>query len=140
MASGYVSPEAARDAYGVAVSAEGEVDDAATAALRTGPVGSSAQFAVEADERSPYSGIRGRQRRLRLNEKAAARLGLGAGDLVEMIGSHAAPLRAWVLVDDGAPADAVGLDGFARRVLGVETGADVTLRKLITVVRPGERV
>ena len=75
-----------------------------------------------------------------MNEKAAARLGLEAGDLVEMIGSHAAPLRAWVLVDDDAPADAVGLDDFARRVLGVETGGDVALRKLITVVRPGARL
>ncbi|MGI9414683.1 MAG: hydantoinase B/oxoprolinase family protein, partial [Hyphomicrobiales bacterium] len=59
VAAGYVSLAAALSAYGVVVTDDGDVDAAATADLRARPVDTLVRFVAEADERSPYSGIRG---------------------------------------------------------------------------------
>lgn len=137
--AGYVSAERAPIDYGVVLDEDGSVDDSSTAARRERLAAEVPRLAVAADERPPYEGIRGRQRRLRLRPELAATLDLEDGDLVELIGRHAAPLRAWVRLDGGAPEEALPLDAFGRRVLGVAAGDRVRLRKLETIVRPGER-
>jgi N-methylhydantoinase B len=134
---GYVSPERARDGYGVELTAGGEVDTAATATQRARLAARRRGWPVVADERDPYEGERGRHRVLRLAPGLAGALGLAAGDLLEMQGRHPAPLRAWVRVDDAAPGDRVALDALGRRMLGVAPGDAVSIRRLAMPPIPG---
>jgi N-methylhydantoinase B len=137
--AGYVSPERARSDYGVALDAGGNVDERATADLRSRIAAAVPALPIVADEAPCYEGIKGRHRVLRLAPGLAAKLALQPNELVELLGGHPAPLRAWVKVDEGAPSDVIPLDEFARRVLGVSPGGRVRLRRLETVIAPGER-
>ena len=96
VAAGLVSRERARDGYGVVLTATGEVDAPATTARRAALVAARRAWPVVADERDAYEGRRGRHRVLRLAPALARALGVAAGDLVELLGRHPAPLRAWV--------------------------------------------
>jgi len=82
-----------------------------------------------ASEAEAYRGRLGRHRVVSLGRATAQALGLADGDLVELWGTNAAPLRAWVEVQTGGDA-AVALDAFARRVLGVQPGDQVAIRTL----------
>jgi N-methylhydantoinase B len=130
VAAGYVSRERARDGYGVAFGADGAVDTAETAALRARLASGRHRVALVADERDPYTGVKGRHRLFRLSPTLAARLALHTGDLVELRGRHPAPLRGWIHLDPTAPPDAIPLDTFGRAVLGTEPGDTVEPRKL----------
>jgi N-methylhydantoinase B len=137
--AGHVSRDAAAASYGVVLDAAGAVDAAATADLRRALAAAVRWLNVAADETPAYRGIKGRQRRLRLAPATAAAFGLAEGDLIELAGRNAAPLRAWVLIAEDVSDATAPLDAFARRVLGAEAGGRVTLRRLATLVRPGER-
>jgi N-methylhydantoinase B len=134
---GYVSAERAREGYGVVLTSSGEVDAAATAAQRSRLAAGRRGVVVVDDERDPYEGGRGRHRVLRLAPALAASLGVATGDLVEMLGRHPAPVRAWIRVDDAAPGERVALDALGRRILGVEPGDDVRIRRLLMPPLPG---
>lgn len=140
VALGYVTAEAAKDAYGVALNRDGDVDEMATRTVREVRRKSLAGLSISNDEGSPYSGIRGRQRRQRMAPVTARKFDLEDGDLVELIGTQAAPLRAWVRFDKGTPPGIAPLDGFAQQVLGIKDGGKVFIRKLPTIMRPGQRV
>ena len=137
--AGYVSAQRARADYGVALDPEGAVDEAGTTDLRRTLAAAMPALAIVADEACPYEGIRGRHRVLRVAPQLAAKLGLRSKQLVEILGRHPAPLRAWVMLDASAPPDAIPVDEFGRRVLGVEPGQRVRLRTLETLIAPGER-
>ena len=93
---------------------------------------------MRADETDPYTGVRGRRRTLHLGAANAERLGVTDDDLVELLGAHPAPLRAWVRVAEGeANAGTIGLDAFGRRVLGVAEGDEVELRRVAQSRPPG---
>jgi N-methylhydantoinase B len=130
VAAGLVSAERAGDGYGVVLTATGEVDAPATAARRAALSAARRAWPVTADERSAYEGRRGRHRVLRLSPALAGALGIANGDLVEMLGRHPAPLRAWARIDAEVPEGSVPLDALGRRMLGVEPGAGVRLRRL----------
>src|SRR5205809_2479626 len=100
--AGYVSTARARLGYGVVLAPDGEVDARATLAERARFAAARRRFPVVHDERDPYEGRRGKHRVLRLAPRLAHALRLETGDLVEMLGRHAAPLRAWVRVEDVA--------------------------------------
>jgi anaerobic selenocysteine-containing dehydrogenase len=76
---------------------------------------------------------------VRIHPDQASKLGLEAGDLVELLGNHPAPLRAWAQIAGNVSVGSVPLDAFGRRALGVETGDKIGLRKLATILRPGQR-
>jgi N-methylhydantoinase B len=135
--AGYVSPERAREGYGVVLTPAGEVDPAATAAMRARLAAARRRWPVVADERDPYEGGRGRHRVLRLAPDLARDLGLAEGGLVEMRGRHPAPLRAWVRVDAQAPGGRVALDALGRRILGAAAGDTVEIRRLAMPPLPG---
>jgi N-methylhydantoinase B len=137
VAAGYVSGERARDGYGVALTADGAVDEAATQARRTALRAMRRRLPVRADERDPYEGGRGKHRVLRLAPGLARSLGVDTGDLIELLGRHPAPLRAWVRVDASLSDGEIGLDAFGRRVLGVEAGGTVGLTPLPMPPVPG---
>jgi N-methylhydantoinase B len=135
---GLVSPERARDGYGVVLTAGGAVDAAATVRLRAELDAARVRVGVVADDAlDPYVGRRGRRRSVALHPQTAARLGVGHDDLLEMLGRHPAPLRAWVRVQEGAEPGTIRLDPFGRKVLGVAEGDRVLLRALPTVKVPG---
>jgi N-methylhydantoinase B len=121
VAAGYVSAAQARAQYGVVVG-----DPKATEALRKAIALRHVLFDVLEDEANPYEGIRGRHRVLRLHPSS----GFASGQLVELLGRHPAPLRAWVGLDASVPAGRAPLDAFGRRVLGVTAGEKVRLRAL----------
>lgn len=135
--AGYVSPERAREGYGVVLTPTGDVDAAATRAERTRLAAARRRFQVTADERDPYEGRRGKHRVLRLASALAAGLGLATGDLVELLGRHPAPLRVWVRIEAGAPEGQVPLDGLGRRILGVSPGDTIEVRRLTMPPIPG---
>lgn len=137
--SGYVSPERARSEYGAVLGADGSVDERATADLRARIATAMPSLAIVADETPCYEGIKGRHRVLRLQPGVAAEHALRPQQLVELLGRNPAPLRAWVKLDESAPSGAIPMDEFGRRVLGVSAGDRVRLRKLDTVIAPGER-
>jgi N-methylhydantoinase B len=135
--AGYVSLARAHAGYGVVLAASGDVDAPATAALRMRLAAARRDWPVVADEREAYEGERGRHRVLRLSPALAGALGVGTRDLVELLGRHPAPLRAWVRVDDTAPAGHVALDALGRRILGVAPDDTVRVRRLPMPPIPG---
>ena len=135
--AGFVSRERARDGYGVVLTAAGEVDTAATDAQRWALVAARRRFPVVADERDAYEGRRGRHRVLRVAPALARELRLETGNLVELLGRHPAPLRAWVRVDPDAPEGRIPLDVLGRRILGVSPDDRVEIRALEMPRIPG---
>jgi N-methylhydantoinase B len=135
--AGYVSAERAHAGYGVVLTPGGDVDAAATAAERSRLAAARRRWPVGADERDPYEGHRGKHRMLRIGPTLARALAAEAGDLVELLGRHPAPLRAWVRVDPGAPEGQIPLDTLGRRILGVEPGESVRIRRLAMPPIPG---
>jgi N-methylhydantoinase B len=135
--AGYVSAARARQGYGVVLTPGGEVDAAATASERARLAARRLRAPVAADERDPYEGRRGRHRVLRVAPALARRLGVETGALLELLGRHPAPLRAWVRVDPDAPAGQVALDALGRRILGVVPGDAVEMRSLPMPPIPG---
>ncbi len=130
VASGRVSAARARDGYGVVFTADGDVDQEATRRRRAELGAARRATSVRADERDPYEGVRGRHRALRLAPRLASALGVESGDLVELVGRHPAPLRAWVRVDPEEREEQVPLDRLARRILGIEAGGTVQVQRL----------
>ena len=132
VASGRVSADRARDGYGVILTSDGDVDQEATRRRRAELGGARRTMPVRADERDPYEGARGRHRVLRLAPGPASALGLASGDLVELLGRHPAPLRAWVKIDPEEREGQAPLDHLARRILGIEAGDTIVVRCLST--------
>jgi hypothetical protein len=67
----------------------------------------------------------------------ARQLGLAAGDLVELLGRHPAPLRAWIALEGRSGRREIPLDALGRRMLGVEAGDEVEIRRLAAPRIPG---
>src|SRR5919198_5987592 len=111
---------------------DGEVDATATLAERARLAAARRRFPVVHDARDPYEGRRGQHRVLRLAPGLAHALGLEAGDLVEMLGRHPAPLRAWVRVEDVAREGHVALDELGRRIRSEEHTSELQSRETIS--------
>ncbi len=127
---GYVSRDRARDGYGVVITEPGIVDEAATIALRRQRREQSLGLRVIADDTiEAYVGGKGKRRILRLSPKDAADAGVENETLLEILGHHPAPLRAWARIGSEA-SGTVRLDTFALTVLGLADGDRVTLRLL----------
>ncbi len=128
---GLVSFARARDAYGVVLRADVlEVDAPATSARREALRRSRFRLTVVATDTPQYEpGSVSRRRIARLHPDDAARAGLAAGALVELVGARV-PLRAWLVLDDTVSAGTVPVDELARRVLGVAPGALVEIRSV----------
>jgi N-methylhydantoinase B len=137
VAAGRVSTARALDGYGVVLTAEGGLDQGATKRRRAELAKARQRVPVRADERNPYEGARGKHRVLRLASVTASALGLASGNLVELRGRHPAPLRAWVKLDPEERELEVPLDRLARRILGVDMGETVEVRRLSMPSVPG---
>ena len=123
---GYVTPQRARDVYGV-VMANGEVDLQETRALRDELRRQRRYFNVtEGDDEFDGNGCRVG----RLNPAIAGQLGVEDGDMLEYVSRATAPLRAWVKVDGEAPVDGVTLGRIGRSILNVGPGQELQVRRL----------
>jgi N-methylhydantoinase B len=138
VAFGYVSNERAHDGYGVVIGPDGAVDTAATATQRRELAAARLHAEVVADDAlDPYVGDKGRRRTAVFSPGDAAALDVVADDLIEMLGRNPAPLRAWVRIDAAAAPGKRPLDAFARKVLGVEAGERIMLRRIGLPPLPG---
>jgi N-methylhydantoinase B len=127
---GYVSAQAAAELYGVVLTDAGEVDLAATASRRAALASERVRLVVRADDAlDPYVGAKGRRRIVTLAPGDAQALDLQIDDLVELVGRHPAPLRAWVRIAQ-TPTGEIRLDPFGRSVLGVVDGDAVLIRRV----------
>ena len=121
---GYVDAAEARQVYGVVLTAKGAANARATVALRQKL--RAARFApavVPTDTRLYRRNGVSERRICPLNPADARRAKLKADAIVELVGEHGAPLRAWVSLDRTVKAGTVPLDAYGREVL-----------------RPGERL
>lgn len=138
LAEGYIRPERARDVYGVILDPSGAIDAEATRRRRKQLATGRLSLPVALGDEDAYTGRVGQRRVCRLHSDVAARIGAPDEALIELHGRRGAPLRAWVELDDTAPADAVALDPFALRVLGLGPGDAVWPRLLLEHgLRPG---
>ena len=127
---GYVSREQARELYGVIIVA-GAIDAVATDALRADLAAARLWLAVGAGDDEAYESVgRGRKRVFPVNPGDAAKLGLAADDMAELLGASGAPLRGWVRFDAATKAGSIALDAHGRRVLRLAPGERVQLRRL----------
>jgi N-methylhydantoinase B len=128
--AGYVSAGAAADQYGVVLGPDGRVDAGATAARREALRASRVRLRVVRADRELFGGIVGRHRRCLVAPATAARLGLEAMALVELVGRHPTPLRAWVHLDREQSEGAIPIDTIGLAILGVAPGALVEVRRM----------
>ena len=103
LSNGYITEDHARSAYGVVVR-DGSVDLEATDLLRADLAGRRRYLRGRDDEEEDFASGR---RVARMKKELADDLDLHQGDVVELVTTNAAALRAWVDIDDGAPADSV---------------------------------
>lgn len=70
---------------------------------------------------------------VRVNGTEAERLDVVHDTLVEPRGTHPAPLREWVMIDEEVADGSCPMDPFGRSVLGVAPGDSVVVKTLITL-------
>ena len=128
IANGYVSAERAVDVYGVVVGPDGEADAGQTAARRADLRARRLIVTLDKSDFEPYAGIRGSHRIQPVSQNLAARLGVSEGDLVEIVPSTGAPLRAWIRIAPDLPDDVIGMDERGLQLMNSRAGAAVELR------------
>jgi N-methylhydantoinase B len=133
VAQGYLSEPSARSRYGVVLDEAGAVDGAATTTDRDRLRAARRHVRVLADERAPFTGVRGRRRLAHLPPDPD----LPEGTLIELHGRHPAPLRAWVAHDPGLAGGQCALGAEALTVIGLTPGDPAHLRVLASPVPQG---
>jgi N-methylhydantoinase B len=127
---GYVSPEAARDHYGVVLAKGFAVDAAATVERRRTLAAARPRLAAAPSEEVWREHSVSRYRLARLNPADAARFALAEGDIVELFTARAAPLRAWVAIDRAVATGTLPLDERGARALQLGADRQLHLRLL----------
>ena len=123
----YVSSQRARDMYGV-VFENGEVDLQRTEEQRRQIRSQRQHFKLIG---SPDDDFDEKGCRLsRLSPAVAGKIGVANGEMIEYISDATAPLRAWVEIADGAPADGVSLGPIGRSILKIDAGEEIWVRRL----------
>ncbi|MET0850217.1 MAG: hydantoinase B/oxoprolinase family protein [Candidatus Rokuibacteriota bacterium] len=123
LAQGYVTPAAAAAVYGV-VLRDGVMDAAASARKRADLAAARPRVRLVA---APDLDTE-RGRALRLDAATAARLGIGAGAVVELVNPRGAPLRAWVSALRSGDGRVAEVPPVALRMLALADGTEVEIR------------
>ena len=133
---GYISGAAMSDLYGVVlVPGAAEVDVLATEALRRRLRDARIRLVPAPEKNSYRAGKVSRHRICRLNPADAEPAGVSQGSLVELDSARAAPLRAWVVLDNDVTVGTCPIDLAGSRMLGLAQGDRIELRRLGTVSR-----
>jgi N-methylhydantoinase B len=120
----YITREQANARYGVVVTEDGHIDDAATSARRDELRVKRVMVTLAAANEEMFDGPR---REFVLPAGVAARLDVEPGGLVEINSGRGAPLRAWARVGGSGGAELlIGPSAFA--IAGVAIGDTVELR------------
>jgi N-methylhydantoinase B len=127
---GYVSPTAAADIYGVMLQASGELDLAATTSRREQLRKERHTLVAVLDADVFEAGAVSTRRICRLNAADAKRLGVSADQIVELDTRRAAPLRAWIRIDEAVAAGTLPLDGRGHAILKLVPGESLELRPM----------
>ena len=128
---GYVTAAHAEEAYGLVLRGDLSLDRAATDRRRHELRAARVYLTVAESERDLYRpGRLSRRRICPLNPADALVLRVDDGDMVEILGTRGAPLRAWVELDRDLAAGTVPLDSLACAAIGATPGAAVHLRRL----------
>ena len=123
LAEGYVTPGAAEAMYGV-VLRDGAVDEPASARRRA-----ELRAARPRVRLTPAGGLdTERGRAVRLDAGTAARLGVGAGAVVELVNPAGAPLRAWISSVSPGDGGIAEIPPVALRMLAMAEGSEVEIR------------
>ncbi len=137
---GYVSRRAARDLYGVVLDARGGVDGAETdklrRRLREGRFLLPALLVDDSFERGAVS----KRRICRLHPRDADVAGLQADDLVEIDSRRAAPLRAWLRIDQTVKPGCLPIDDVGLTILRASVGQRLEVRRISIIVMPQARL
>ena len=123
----YVSPERAREAYGVVIE-KGQADLAKTRELRQELRKRRQYVELASSANDEYDEIGCRI--ARLNGEDASRLGVEDGDLLEFVAKTGAPLRAWVRVNAGATSNGVPMGPIGMSIINQAAGDRVWVRRL----------
>ncbi len=121
---GYLTRSQAERRYGVVLREDGSVDPGATAAKRGELRKAAVRVRLAAGDGESFDGAR---RQVSLPPAAARRLGVGAGDLIEIVGAAGAPLRAWVGPEPAAGDSAI-VGPSALLIVRTRAGEAVELR------------
>jgi N-methylhydantoinase B len=130
--AGYLARDQAARRYGVVLAGDGAADAGATATRRSELRAARATVRLAGANEELFEGPR---RVCRLSPPLAGRLGIAAGDLIEIVTGQGAPVRAWARLDASADTDAIlGPSAFA--LLRCAPGETVAVR----AVRPSPEV
>jgi N-methylhydantoinase B len=131
---GYISPQAARELYGVVLNEALAIDADATRALRqslrSARLGLRARLTAQVFETGAVS----RRRVWRLNPNDAGLAQIGEDDVLELDSGRAAPLRGWARLDASVPPGTVGIDARGLAILGAAEGERLNLRRVRAAV------
>ena len=125
IANGTVSAEAARDVYGVVLRPDHTVDEQATSRHRH----ELAKERISASVVDSDEAWLGERRAARIAASLLAKLG-GEEGFVELSAAWPAPLRLWVVLDPSLEEGSIALDPTTRRILSVELGGSVLIRRV----------
>jgi N-methylhydantoinase B len=121
---GLLTSEQARQRYGLVLSPDGRVDEAASHKARMELRQCRVVLPLEAALDDDFQGTR---RRLQLPASMASKLGVRNGDLIEVVAdSCGATLRGWVAIDSSGSKLPLGPRGL--EVLGAKAGSLVEIR------------
>ena len=126
---GYVTPDRARDVYGV-VFENGDVDRSATGKLRE-EIRKRREYLTVVEADADEFDERG-CRICPIDPESARRVGVRDGDMIEYVPETTAPIRAWARIDGAVPGNSVAVGPVGRRILQVSSGERVWVRALAT--------
>ena len=121
---GYLDPRQAELRYGVVLDEDGAIHPAATEDLRARLRDARVHVTLEAANDDLFDGPR---RQYRLPGEIAARLGVAAGQMVELRVKHGPGVRGWVEID-AAAAEGIPLGPAGMRLLQAAPGDRVEVR------------
>lgn len=136
---GYVSSEQAGEYYGVVLKQDLSVDEGATKKLRQDILNGRVWLKVKHTQAYSYAGRRGEHRICRLSPDTAETLGARENELVEFIGRHVCPLRAWVTIDPDVEPGILPLDKPGQSILGVGPDDKLLVRRISATSRYYDR-
>jgi N-methylhydantoinase B len=128
---GYVTAEHAREMYGVVLTANGEIDVAATETLRRKIEATRLWLTVRSQPTPLFAtGRYSRHRICPLHPDDAATLGIADGAIVELVGKGGPALRAWAAIDRETQKGTMSLDATGASITGVQSGEALYIRPL----------
>lgn len=124
---GYIAAADAETRYGVRLDDQLRVDVEATAAERAALRAARVEVTIDAANRDAWDGPR---RLIAIASPLAADLGIGPGDIVEIISEGGASLRGWVAVDPAAATGTISLGPDGMSALAAGAGDTVRFARL----------